>query len=174
MPTTRSTSTPGKLLRYLTLLFFVNHNMSTSREAPNPLRPYYIPPSIGVPPEAVNTTSAGTHRVGLKNGSAASYASSARDMFSDIDYSDYLSESSPGTLEQIRSLLDQALYKYTSVLLAQPFEVAKTILQVKSQAPADGKLPEAVVENVRQQPSSYRDSLYSDVCARNESLQITC
>src|ERR1700712_4050183 len=103
--------------------------MSTSREGPNPLRPYYIPPSIGIPPDAAGVTGSGTHGLGIKNGSAASYASSARDIFSDIDYSDYLSESSPSSVEMVRDLLDQALYKYTSVLLAQPFEVAKTVLQ---------------------------------------------
>ncbi|RDW88319.1 hypothetical protein BP6252_00351 [Coleophoma cylindrospora] len=137
--------------------------MSTTREGPNPLRPYYVPPSIGLPPEVGNaTTSGATHGVGLKNGSAASYASSARDIFIDIDYSEYLSESSPGTLAQIKRLLDQALYKYTSVLLAQPFEVGKTVLQVRSQMPADGTIPVAVVEDMHRQPSKYRDSAYDE------------
>ncbi|KAL3422862.1 hypothetical protein PVAG01_04609 [Phlyctema vagabunda] len=137
--------------------------MSSPREGPNPLRPYYIPPSIGIPADAGNaTTTAGTHVAGLKNGSAASYASSARDIFIDIDYSDYLSDSSPGTLAQIKNLLDQALYKYTSVLLAQPFEVGKTILQVKNQAPTDGTIPVVVAEDVRRNPASYRESIYND------------
>jgi len=130
--------------------------MSSSREGPNPLRPYYIPPSIGIPPEAASQS---THSISKPNGSAASYASSARDIFSDIDYSDYLSDNSPSSIQQVKDLLDQALYKYTSVLLAQPFEVAKTILQVRSQARNDG----VVVENVFERQEAYRDD-YNDVC----------
>lgn len=139
--------------------------MSTTREGPNPLRPYYVPPSIGISPEVGNVTTAGaTHGVGLKNGSAASYASSARDIFIDMDYTEYLSDTSPGTLAQIKSLLDQALYKYTSVLLAQPFEVGKTVLQVRSQASTDGTFPAAATEDLRRQPSNNREPRYEEVC----------
>jgi fusion and transport protein UGO1 len=104
--------------------------MNQPREGLNPLRPYYIPPSIGlssdIPP---NSTSVGINgQYGAT--SKISFGSSARDMFSDIDYSDYLSESSPSVSEMIKNVLDQAVWKYTNVLLAQPFEVAKTILQV--------------------------------------------
>lgn len=38
----------------------------------------------------------------------------------------------------IKKLLDQALWKYSSVLIAQPFEVAKTILQCYDATAADG------------------------------------
>src|SRR5580700_6032952 len=106
--------------------------MSNPREGPNPLRPYYIPPSIGLPSE---TKPLSSFETGGKN---AAYMPSARNVFSDIDYSNYVSESSQSTLDNIRSLLDDALHKYVSVLLAQPFEVAKTILQVKSQASTNG------------------------------------
>ncbi len=44
-----------------------------------------------------------------------------------------MSEASPSTIESIRRTLDEALYRYVSVLLSQPFDVAKTVLQVKRQ-----------------------------------------
>ena len=47
-----------------------------------------------------------------------------------MDYSDYISESSPAPTDFIRRLVEQALWKYFSVFLAQPFEVAKIVLQV--------------------------------------------
>ncbi|CZR56489.1 related to chromosome segregation protein Cse1p [Phialocephala subalpina] len=134
--------------------------MSTSRDGPNPLRPYYKPPSIGIPHDPPNTTSSGTHGLGPRNGSAASYASSARDMFSDMDYSDYLSDTSPSALESVRKQVDDWFYKYMSILLAQPFDVAKTILQVRSQVLEDGLGP--VAEDVRARRPSYRDSVYDD------------
>lgn len=137
--------------------------MSSSREGPNPLRPYYIPPSIGIPPEAANQT---THNISKPNGTAASYASSARDIFSDIDYSDYLSDNSPSSVQQMKDLLDQALYKYTSVLLSQPFDVAKTILQVRNQARSNG----AVVEKVVERQEAYRDD-YNDVCVSADEVE---
>lgn len=140
-----------------------NNKMSTSREGPNPLRPYYIPPSIGIPQDVPVSTNTGTHGVGLKNGSAASYASSARDIFSDIDYSDYLSDTSPSTIESLQKLINETFTNYAGILCAQPFEVAKTVLQVKSQDPLDGTIPTATAESMRKRPSGYRDSLYNEV-----------
>lgn len=55
-------------------------------------------------------------------------------MLSDLDYSDYLSDASPSVAEMIKGLVDQGLWKYTSVLMSQPFEVAKTVLQVQDGA----------------------------------------
>lgn len=132
--------------------------MSTSREGPNPLRPYYRPPSIGIPQDTPGTTSSGTHGLGPKNGSAASYASSARDMF---DYSDYLSDSSPSSVEAIKRTLDDWVYKYFSILLGQPFDVAKTVLQVRIQGAADGAIP--ATEETRPRPSGYMESRYGEV-----------
>jgi fusion and transport protein UGO1 len=103
-----------------------------SRDQPNPLRPYYIPPSIG------NSTSSQT---APGNISAAGYTSNSRpspsgspnkgfkDLFSDLDYGDYLPQGSPSTAQLVKEKLDQAIWNYTSVLLAQPFEVAKVVLQ---------------------------------------------
>jgi fusion and transport protein UGO1 len=142
--------------------------MSGSREGPNPLRPYYIPPSIGLPSDATPAPSSASQAYSSsKNGRAATYASSARDLFSDIDYSDYVSEGSQSTFDLIKELLDQALYKYMSVLLSQPFDIAKTVLQVRSQAEGDGSLPIPEDDDMRPSSSHYRDSLYTDVRARN-------
>jgi hypothetical protein len=52
-------------------------------------------------------------------------------MLSDLDYADYLSDTSPSATAVVKGLFDQALWRYTSVLLGQPFEVAKTTLQVQ-------------------------------------------
>ncbi|THV71820.1 hypothetical protein D6D00_07539 [Aureobasidium pullulans] len=99
--------------------------LTTSRDTPNPLRPYYRPPSIGLPPPDANATSSAT-------GASSSLGSSARDAFNDLDYSSFLSDGDSASVADMgRKVLDQALWKYTSVLLAQPFDVAKTILQVR-------------------------------------------
>ncbi|KAI0135894.1 mitochondrial carrier [Daldinia grandis] len=107
--------------------------MSTPREGVNPLRPYYIPPSIGEqagsPPSQPNPFSQGNATASTPS----KYASRARDIFPDIDYKDHLDDISPSTIQSIKSLVDELLWKYTSVIMAQPFEVAKTILQVRSQ-----------------------------------------
>jgi hypothetical protein len=99
--------------------------LSSSRDTPNPLRPYYRPPSIGLPPGDANATSAST-------GPSSSLGSSARHVFDDLDYSSFLNDGDSASVADMgRKILDQALWKYTSVLLAQPFDVAKTILQVR-------------------------------------------
>jgi fusion and transport protein UGO1 len=148
--------------------------MSTSREGPNPLRPYYIPPSIGPPPDVAAAASSGSHTFSNKNGTAQTYASSARDIFSDIDYSNYVPEGSLSTVDMIKELLDQALYKYTSVLLAQPFEVAKTVLQVISQAGGDGSVPITITDDMREEGSSYRESGYGDVSDSHTVYLLAC
>ncbi|KAJ5145883.1 uncharacterized protein N7515_000447 [Penicillium bovifimosum] len=93
-----------------------------SREGINPLRPYYIPPSglsptSNAPPEVASPSSAQV------------FGSTARDLIPDLDYADYL-EASPSISDWVRDALNRALVRYTKVLTAQPFDVAKTILQV--------------------------------------------
>lgn len=132
--------------------------MSIPRDEINPLRPYYKPPSIGIYQETPATTSSATG-LGAKNGSAASYASSARDIFSDIDYSDYLSDSSPSAFESTRKQVDEWFYRYLSVMLSQPFDVAKTVLQVRSQGRDDGT---KAVDQLRRQ-ASHHSSRYAEV-----------
>jgi mitochondrial fusion and transport protein UGO1 len=96
--------------------------MQAPREGPNPLRPYYVPPSIGITSEPAANATAGASRA--NEGTSSSFS------FPDLDYSDYLSDASPSVTSSLKKFLDQAVWKYTNVLMAQPFEVAKLILQV--------------------------------------------
>lgn len=112
--------------------------MSSPREGVNPLRPYYIPPSIGeqvqsLPSQPNPFSSPSSHGNATSAATPNKYASRARDIFSDIDYSDQFDDLSPSTVQSIKQFVDELLWKYTSVLMAQPFEVAKTILQARSQ-----------------------------------------
>jgi fusion and transport protein UGO1 len=138
--------------------------MATSRDAPNPLRPYYIPPSIGLPPELPQN-----HTPGPSYSSSShkpSFGSQARDILSDLDYDSYFADSSPSVAGHARRLLDQALWNYTSVLLAQPFEVAKTILQIRH---ATGQAPPGLMlngEEIRSRPNSFASGKYEDVGQR--------
>ncbi|KAF6800153.1 mitochondrial fusion protein [Colletotrichum sojae] len=107
--------------------------MSSPRDQYNPLRPYYKPPIIGEAPDTMSAPSDPKSFVRhAANPTGGRYAVKARDIFPDIDYKDYISEPSPSVVQTVRELLDELLWKYTSVLMAQPFEVAKTVLQVRS------------------------------------------
>lgn len=53
-------------------------------------------------------------------------------MFADIDYKEYITEPSPSVTQSVKDVVDDLIWRYTSVLMAQPFEVAKAILQVRS------------------------------------------
>lgn len=140
--------------------------MASHGERVNPLRPYYIPPSIGDDLYGPGTSAAtnGTPR-SLPHGNGTSpYSHKARDIFADLDYKDYIAEPSPSVVQSAKDVVDELLWRYTSVLMAQPFEVAKTILQVRSQAPPDLSAPESAlptpVVNIepelgRRQRSSY-------------------
>ncbi|KAL8969377.1 MAG: hypothetical protein Q9197_004371 [Variospora fuerteventurae] len=110
--------------------------MTSSREGPNPLRPYYVPPSVGKSPSNSPNTSTAAN-VGGRYGStqpasSPSFGSSARNILADMDYSEYLSDSSPSSTAAVRTVAEQAIWRYTSVFLAQPFDVAKTVLQVRA------------------------------------------
>ena len=96
--------------------------MASPREGPNPLRPYYRPPSIGVTPETLPDSSASAALKPIKPPSGFA--------FPDLNYRDYISDASPSVTASVKSTIDKAIWKYTTVLLAQPFEVAKLILQV--------------------------------------------
>jgi hypothetical protein len=111
---------------------------TTPREGVNPLRPYYILPTIGEQAESrlpgqPNPFSRATNATAAAAAPGSRYASRARDIFPDLDYRDYVNDPSPSTVQGIRDLVDELLWKYTSVLMAQPFEVAKTILQARAQ-----------------------------------------
>lgn len=138
--------------------------MSTRREGPNPLRPYYVPPSVGLPPDPLGVSDArgigdGVYGKGVPSPrSRPTLSSSARSILNELDYSDYLSDSSPSVTDIAKKLVDQALWKYTSVLLGQPFEAAKTVLQCSVSAK-----PAQATGQLRKAADRYRDSLYEDV-----------
>lgn len=107
--------------------------MSQNREGVNPLRPYYIPPTIGEPPHTASSSAADANPFSHGGNATNNAASKARGVFHDLDYNEYLSEPSSSMMQNVKDLVDELLWKYTSVLMAQPFEVAKTILQVRDQ-----------------------------------------
>lgn len=136
--------------------------MSSHREGTvNPYRPYYIPPSIGEPSDGpVSGPGPNPFRGGGSNATVAGapkYASKAHALFSDIDYKEYISEPSPSAVQTIKDLLDESLWKYLSVLMAQPFEVSKTILQVKVQDGSAATPAQTPVEDakLKRAPSIY-------------------
>ncbi|KAL9027589.1 MAG: hypothetical protein Q9196_003912 [Gyalolechia fulgens] len=53
-----------------------------------------------------------------------------------MDYSEYLADPSPSSTPTIKTIAEHAVWKYSSVFLAQPFEVAKTVLQVRAPSSA--------------------------------------
>lgn len=137
--------------------------MSNHREGVNPLRPYYIPPTIGPPSNAAaqpspspNPFSHGGHHATA----SGKYATKARDVFSDLEYKDYLGEDSPSVVQNIKDLIEELTWKYTSVLMAQPFEVAKTILQVRDQDENAVLSSPSELEAVRKQTSTYGSTIY--------------
>jgi fusion and transport protein UGO1 len=134
--------------------------MASHQDGVNPLRPYYIPPTIGEPPEALPTPGP---RAFSQANSTGRYASKARDIFSDLDYKDYIAEPSPSVVQTVKELLDELLWKYTSVLMAQPFEVAKTIMQVRVQDDPGGLAAAAeAAEKARQRQASQRIHAYDE------------
>ncbi|CAK4017380.1 mitochondrial fusion and transport ugo1-like [Lecanosticta acicola] len=101
--------------------------MAPSRE-PNPLRPYYTPPSIGSHTPAASASQT-PHAARVNAGrSSATISNSARDYFPELDID--LKSTTSEAWQHTRGLFDTLAWRYTSVLLAQPFDVAKTILQV--------------------------------------------
>ena len=145
------------------LLYIHRSAMSSVNEGPNPLRPYYIPPSVGES-ASINTTDFGS-----RYGSAptTNLGSSARNILADMDYTDYITASSPSMTTMAKTLMEQAIWKYTSVFLAQPFEVAKTILQVQVTTHNRGTRSDSKAQKGRRQrPGDFRRESYDsyDVC----------
>ena len=138
-----------------------DNTMAHHNDGVNPLRPYYIPPSIGEPPEALPTPGP---RAFTQANSTGRYASKARDIFSDLDYKDYLADPSPSVVQTVKELLDELLWKYTSVLMAQPFEVAKTIMQVRAQDDPGGlEASTAAADEVKHRHTNHRIDMYEEV-----------
>ncbi|KAH6626536.1 mitochondrial carrier domain-containing protein [Chaetomium sp. MPI-SDFR-AT-0129] len=135
----------------------------------NPLRPYYIPPSIGEPAEAVPTPGPRAFAQPNVVNSSDRYASKARDIFSDLDYKDYIADPSPSVVQTVKEVLDELLWKYSSVLMAQPFEVAKTIMQVRAQDDLGGLEATAeAAEEARQRKANQRIHMF-DEATQNDS-----
>ncbi|KAH6850623.1 mitochondrial carrier domain-containing protein [Chaetomium sp. MPI-CAGE-AT-0009] len=141
--------------------------MANHNDGVNPLRPYYLPPTIGEPAEVLPTPGP---RAFTQANSTGRYASKARDIFSDIDYKDYIAEPSPSVVQTVKEVLDELLWKYTSVLMAQPFEVAKTIMQVRAQDDLGGleAAAEAAAES-RQRQARQKINLYDELEVRASS-----
>jgi fusion and transport protein UGO1 len=137
--------------------------MATQREGVNPLRPYYIPPTIGESLDHGSSGMSGAASVGgagNASSAGAQYASKARDMLNDLDYNHYLGDDTPSMMQSVKSLMDELLWKYTSVLMAQPFEVAKMILQARSQ---DGNIAFSSPlepDVLKKQPTSGSNAMY--------------
>lgn len=127
---------------------------TTHREGVNPLRPYYIPPTIGERPPTPSLTPSGN-----ATSTSTGYASAARDVLTDLDYNGYLGDSSPSVVKAVQEFVDDLVWKYTSVLMAQPFEVAKTILQVRDQD-ENASLSSSDPEPLKRRTSSYGGSIY--------------
>ncbi len=132
-------------------------------DGPNPLRPYYLPPSVDSGPNYSPNPSSGTH-IGSRHATApasSSFGSSARNILADMEYAEYLSESSPSPTDLVKKLLEQAVWKYTSIFLAQPFEVAKTVLQVQLTSSEQKTLQQtAFSEDPRRRPPSHSNDPY--------------
>lgn len=131
--------------------------MQTSRDATNPLRPYYIPPSIGLPPDPSEASANATRGPSL---GSTTGSRDLRELFSDIDYGDYLPNSSPGVADMAKKLMDQAIWNYTSVFLAQPFEVAKIVLQCHLAGSSMPALPQASQARGKRYQDGYVDARY--------------
>lgn len=110
--------------------------MSTTT-GPNPLRPYYIPPANDYLLDTLSTNASDTfNKVSSAASSAASSASptsllssTARDLLSDLDYSDYVDSDGFSLKDAVTSLATKAGTKYLLQGVSQPFEVAITNLQ---------------------------------------------
>jgi fusion and transport protein UGO1 len=108
---------------------------SPKAETINPLRPYYRPPTIEERAEPVSIPSSNPFTGGNSYdvASGAKYASKAKHMLNDLDYKELIGEPSPSVVESARELVDELIWKYMSVLIGQPFEVAKMVLQARDQ-----------------------------------------
>ncbi|KAH8126103.1 hypothetical protein FP744_10009611 [Trichoderma asperellum] len=130
---------------------------SLKAEPVNPLRPYYRPPTIEQQAEPVSIPSSNPFSGGNSYdvASGAKYASKAKHMLNDLDYKGLVGEPSPSVVESARELVDELIWKYMSVLIGQPFEVAKMILQARDQ---DEKAAFAVVAEPEATPAPHVSS----------------
>lgn len=135
--------------------------MGSPLEGPNPLRPYYVPPSIGLSNGKTETQARSPPSVPQDN--VTKLGNSAREMMSDFDYSDYLGDSSPSVVDSARHLLEQALWRYSRTLTSQPFEVSKTIMQVY--VPEDEDETTQSIRGDGKQAPEFREDHKDEVCS---------
>ncbi|KAF9885634.1 mitochondrial fusion and transport protein ugo1 [Aspergillus nanangensis] len=136
---------------------------SSAPHGPNPLRPYYFPPSMGL--DAANTSSSSPPDAS----SAQVFGGSARDLLPDLDYSEYL-DNSPSVSSWVRDALDRALWRYMSVLFAQPFDVAKTILQAYTVSEVGGgrALEDQHTQGAGSRSDSYEEDEEDDLLSSDD------
>lgn len=142
----------------------------SNRQGVNPLRPYYVPPTIGEPTaEPGHIPGPNAFSRPADGAASAKYASKARDIFSDLDYKDYIAEPSPTVVGSVKDVVNELMWKYTSVFLAQPFEAAKLILQVRTQddVGALGTTPSLAPSPAVSRHSSFKTSSHVDVRIAN-------
>ena len=81
----------------------------------------------------------------------------------DLNYDDFLGESGPSTGQSIKAILDQAVWKYSSVFMAQPFEVAKMVLQCHMAKGTTGIPSTTSKDALKRHGSNYREEIHHDV-----------
>ncbi len=138
--------------------------MSMPIDGPNPLRPYYVPPSPRSPSfingELPSPISYSSKNVSSSTSSSRSLGSSARNILADMDYTDYLSDASPSPREIGRSLVEHAIWKYTSIFLAQPFDVAKIVLQAQKGGTGQRRIKDTATDDPRKPSRNQRRDPY--------------
>jgi fusion and transport protein UGO1 len=77
-----------------------------------------------------------------------------------MDYTDYLSDASPSPREIGRSLVEHAIWKYTSIFLAQPFDVAKLVLQAQKGGTGQRRIKDTSTEDPRKPSRNQRRDPY--------------
>lgn len=141
--------------------------MSIPTEGLNPLRPYYVPPSANSSSPVLGDFSSpinySSKNVPSTVSTSRSLGSSARNILADMDYSEYLSETSPSPGEVGRSLVEHAVWKYTSIFLAHPFDLAKTVLQAQKGIAGQGSTKDISTGDTRKPPRNHQRDLY-EVC----------
>lgn len=81
-------------------------------------------------------------------------------MLTDIDYNDYLGDTSPTVVQNVKDFIDELIWKYSSILMAQPFEVAKIILQVRDQDEKAALTSPTGTDMLKKKTSSHGGSIY--------------
>lgn len=114
--------------------------MASNTYTPNPLRPYYIPPAHDYLTGKLSSPSSLPSASSIPNSTSvpAVSSSSFSAALSDLDYFE-----SPSVTDVVKGMIDTAIMRYTSVIVLQPFKVAKTVMQCQY-VPKRKKVKESV------------------------------